>query len=179
MTNPAIEGLLHFNNEPFVDTRGSFTRVYDISDESLSSFGFDIQNVNLSINPNAFTLRGFHYSIGTPKEHKLFVCVEGKVVNFTIDTRSDSPTYLQVVRTDLSAEKSQTLLVPGGCANAWMTLVSNTRMIYLVSSRYDATRERGLRHDDPYFSIPWPAKPKFISEKDLNWPDFRPDMGRS
>jgi dTDP-4-dehydrorhamnose 3,5-epimerase len=179
VTKSEIEGLLRFDNKPFVDTRGSFTRVYDINDEILSSFGFDIQNVNLSINPNSFTLRGFHYSIGTPKEHKLFVCVEGKAVNFTIDTRSDSPTYLQVARTDLSAEKPQTLLVPGGCANAWMTLVPNTRMMYLVSSRYDATRERGLRHDDPYFSIPWPAKPKFISEKDMNWPDFRLDMGRS
>jgi dTDP-4-dehydrorhamnose 3,5-epimerase len=174
----SITGLLHLKTNPFVDARGSFTRVFDFEDARLSGLEFSIENVNLSVNPHSFTLRGFHYSIGTPLEHKLFVCVEGAVVNFTVDTRPNSSTYLNFVRTDLSAEKPETLLVPGGCANAWMTLVPNTRIVYLVSSSYDKARERGFRYNDPYFGIPWPVEPKFISDKDLSWPNFTP-MERS
>lgn len=167
-----IQDLLRISTSPFVDSRGSFTRVYDKENTQLENLGFHIENVNLSINPNALTLRGFHYSVGSPKEHKLFICVEGEVINFTIDMRPSSPTYLNVVQTNLSAKNNQTLMVPGGCANAWMTLAPNTRIIYLVSSGYDRSRERGLCYNDPYFSIPWPSEPKYISQKDLSWPNF-------
>lgn len=169
-----VQNLLRISTNPFVDSRGSFTRVYDKENIQLEKLGFRIENVNLSINPNAFTLRGFHYCVGFPEEHKLFICVEGEVVNFTIDTRLGSPTYLNVVQTNLSAKSNETLMVPGGCANAWMTLVPNTKIIYLVSSGYDPNRERGLRYNDPYFSIPWPAEPKYISKKDLSWSSFEP-----
>jgi dTDP-4-dehydrorhamnose 3,5-epimerase len=170
-----ISELLHSELAPFVDNRGSFTRLCDVREIASMNIDFKIENVNLSINPKQHTLRGFHYSEGLPAEHKLFVCIKGSIINFTIDTRIDSPSFGKVEKSKLSESSNATLFVPGGCANAWMTLEDDTRVLYLVGSQYDASRERGLRFDDPFFNIPWPTSPSVISSKDLSWKPFRPD----
>jgi dTDP-4-dehydrorhamnose 3,5-epimerase-like enzyme len=38
-----------------------------------------------------------------------------------------------------------------------------------MCDRFEDCAYSGLRYDDPSLDISWPAKPKVISEKDLNW----------
>jgi dTDP-4-dehydrorhamnose 3,5-epimerase len=41
-----------------------------------------------------------------------------------------------------------------------------------VSQFYTPGSERGIRWDDPAFSIDWPIEVQVISDKDKSWPDF-------
>jgi dTDP-4-dehydrorhamnose 3,5-epimerase len=89
-----------------------------------------------------------------------------------LDLRPDSPTYMHHLTVELSAANYRTLLVPKGCANAFLTLQDDTEVTYLVSEFYTPAAERGIRWNDPAFGIRWPAEPAVISAKDRNWPDF-------
>jgi dTDP-4-dehydrorhamnose 3,5-epimerase len=65
------------------------------------------------------------------------------------------------------------LLVPKGCANAFLTMQDETEVTYLVSQYYTPEAERGVRWNDPALNIDWPVKePAIISDKDQSWPDF-------
>ena len=66
------------------------------------------------------------------------------------------------------------MYVPKGFAHAFITLADNTEVYYLVDEFYAPEYERGIRWNDSKFSIPWPAQPVVISEKDQNWPNFDP-----
>ena len=89
-----------------------------------------------------------------------------------IDLRPDSRTYKQHIEVVLSAASYGMLLVPKGCANAFLTLEDDTEVTYLVSTPYTPTTERGVRWNDPAFGIRWPAEPAVISDKDRSWPDY-------
>jgi dTDP-4-dehydrorhamnose 3,5-epimerase len=73
---------------------------------------------------------------------------------------------------ELSAANYRALLVPKGCANAFLTLAAETEVTYLVSEFYTPPAERGVRWNDPAFNIEWPADPAVISDKDRSWPDY-------
>ncbi len=165
-----ISGIQKISLKPFKDFRGSFTRLYQMDFWEKNSF--QIKNVNFSQNPISGTLRGFHFSDGPEEEDKIFHCLAGSIYNVTIDVRKGSKTYGQMEVNVLEASTPQALFVPGGCANAWLTLQDHTEILYLVSCPYDPKFERGFRFDDSAFNIPWPATPKIISEKDLSWKPF-------
>jgi len=168
----AIKGFFTLSRELFEDHRGSFSRLYSRSYFSDNSKFPGIENVNLSVNPQKYTLRGFHYSEIDANETKIFYCVSGGIFNVTIDVRKNSETYGQMQIIELSASDNVSIIIPSGCANAWMTMQTDTKIIYLVSSEYQPDKERGIRYDDPILDIKWPAVPMQISEKDLSWGPF-------
>src|SRR5262249_13234922 len=126
----------------------------------------------LSSNRHKHTLRGFHYQVAPYQEDKLLRCVRGAVHDVLLDLRPESPTFMRHLTVKLSAANYRMLLVPKGCANAFLTLEAETEVTYLVSEFYAPAAERGVRWDDPAFGIRWPAKPAVISDKDRSWPDF-------
>jgi dTDP-4-dehydrorhamnose 3,5-epimerase len=94
-----------------------------------------------------------------------------------IDMRPHSPTYLEWVATELSADNRRQLYIPGEFAHGYMTLEDDTEVFYQVAQYYAPQFERGMRYDDPAFKIEWPEMEHLIlSEKDKNWPDYQPAM---
>ncbi len=78
---------------------------------------------------------------------------------------------------ELSSNDKVSIVVPAGCATAWMTIQPDTRVLYLVSADYQSSKERGFRFDDPQFGVNWPSAAQQISSKDLGWKNF--DSGTS
>jgi dTDP-4-dehydrorhamnose 3,5-epimerase len=64
------------------------------------------------------------------------------------------------------------LYIPEGCAHGFQTLVDDTEVSYLISQVYDASSARGVRWNDPAFSIEWPADTRTLSDRDNTYPDF-------
>jgi len=83
--------------------------------------------------------------------------------------RKNSTSYLEKFEVTLDSIEHKFIYIPAGCATGWMSLKQNTEIIYLMCDRYEDCAYSGLRYDDPSLDISWPAKPKVISEKDLNW----------
>jgi dTDP-4-dehydrorhamnose 3,5-epimerase len=44
-----------------------------------------------------------------------------------------------------------------------------------MSEFYDPGLARGVRWNDPVFSIRWPCPDPVLSERDASFPDYRPD----
>ena len=53
--------------------------------------------------------------------------------------------------------------------HGYQALTDGAEVVYQVSSVYTPGYERGLRYNDPAFSIEWPLSVSEISEKDATW----------
>ena len=85
-----------------------------------------------------------------------------------IETNQLSRT-VQSALTSLS-NKIQSLIIPKGCANAFLTLKDNTIVHYITNKNYNQKFEKGIKYDDSKYKVKWPFRPKKISSKDLMWP---------
>jgi dTDP-4-dehydrorhamnose 3,5-epimerase len=167
-----IPGAYTVGLEKRADDRGFFARGWcwqEFGDRGLDNH---LVQMNISFNRHRYTLRGFHYQTAPYEEDKLLRCVRGAVHDVMIDLRPDSLTYMQHISIELSAANYRMLLVPKGCANAFLTLEDDTEVTYLVSEFYTPAAERGVRWNDPAFGISWPAEPAIISDKDRSWSNF-------
>jgi dTDP-4-dehydrorhamnose 3,5-epimerase len=90
-----------------------------------------------------------------------------------VDLRPASPTFRRWHGCELSAANGRMLYVPEGCAHGYLTLTDDAELTYFTSAAYAPDAARGVRHDDPAFSITWPVPVTTISSQDAAWPDFR------
>ena len=169
-----LSGVWLIEPEPFTDERGVFFRHFCARE--FAAHGLDSAAVqgNISVNPHPGTLRGFHYQEPPFEEAKTLSCITGSIYDIVVDLRQQSPTFMKWISVELSALESQSLHVPSGCANAWMTTTPSTIVHYYMSELYSPQAYRGFRYNDPAFSFRWPMEPKVISEKDRHLPDFDP-----
>ena len=77
------------------------------------------------------------------------------------------------VALEVSATNAQSIYVPAGCANAFLTMSENTIVHYYMGDFFKESSYGGIRYNDPSFSVKWPCEPDIISEKDLNFGDFK------
>jgi dTDP-4-dehydrorhamnose 3,5-epimerase len=153
------------------DHRGFFARVFCEQEFAAPGLETRFVQVNNSLTAAAGTLRGMHFQLPPAAEVKVVRCIRGALHDVIIDLRPDSPTYLKWFGADLSAENRVMMYVPRGFAHGFITLVDDTEALYLVSDTYSPELERGVRFDDPCFSISWPLVPTEMSAKDRGWPD--------
>ena len=157
-----------------IDNRGKFNRSFCQKEFSKNGLENDIAQGNVSENPYKYTLRGFHYQLKPYEESKTISCMTGSIFDVIIDLRKESSTFLKFISLSINSKLKQSIYIPKGCANAWMTLEENTIIHYYMGSFYEPGFDRGIRFNDDFFKIKWPYKPKLISEKDLSYPDFNP-----
>jgi dTDP-4-dehydrorhamnose 3,5-epimerase len=93
------------------------------------------------------------------------------VFDVVIDLRPDSKSLNKVVSVILGENSVyKGLIIPAGCAHGYLTLEPNSDFIYFMDKAYMPALSRGIRWNDPKYSIPWPLEPRLISDQDLNWP---------
>jgi dTDP-4-dehydrorhamnose 3,5-epimerase len=170
-TETRLAGAFTIDVEPHEDERGFFARVWD--GEELAAHGLETRAVQSSIayNHAAGTLRGLHYQEPPFAETKLVRCTAGAICDIVVDLRPESPTFLEWVAVELTAENRRTLYVPERFAHGYQTLADATEVWYQMSAPYAPDAARGLRWDDPRLAIEWPpAGRRIISPRDLAWP---------
>ncbi len=169
-----LDGVYLIRAQPNIDDRGAFRRHF--CQKELADMGilFDVKQGNISENTYKHTLRGFHYQQSPSKESKIISCISGSIYNVMIDLRKESPTFLQSEVFSLSARGRESLYIPVGCANAFLTLEDDTNIHYYMNDFF-TNESLGFRYNDPMFSIGWPFQPVHLSPKDLQYPDFRLD----
>lgn len=152
------------------DDRGFFARSFDRAEFIAAGLDPHIEQANVSFNYKAGTLRGMHFQISPSPETKLIRCTRGAIVDTIVDMRWGSPTRLQHVSVELSAENRRALYVPAYFAHGYQTLVDDTEVTYMVSGAYAPGEERGLRYNDPALGLSWPLPVTDTSAKDASWP---------
>lgn len=167
-----VDGVHLVETEPFTDERGGFARSFDAAEFEAHGMRPEIAQCNLSWNERAGTLRGLHLSLPGHAESKFVRCIRGALVDVAVDVRPDSPTYLEHVMVELTAESRNALYLPPHVAHAYLTLTDDTEVFYMVSVPYAPGAEIGYRYDDPAFGVEWPRAVTVVSEKDASWPAF-------
>ena len=173
-TETGLSGAVIVDVELHVDERGFFARSWCIREFAERGLNPSVVQCNVSGNTLKGTLRGMHYQIAPNAEVKLVRCTKGAVYDVIIDLREGSPTFLRHVGVELTADNHRALYIPEGFAHGFMTLEDNSEVFYQMSAFYEPPAARGVRWNDPIFSIAWPLPVSVISTRDREYPDFKP-----
>lgn len=174
-TKTPIDGAFLVDICRVEDRRGFFARAWSADEFTAIGLPAAINDVNLSLNSRKGTIRGMHYQLPPHAEAKFVRCVSGALYDVIIDLRPDSPTFLKWAGFEIDAATCQAVFVPAGCAHGMQALADDTGMLYMTTGKYHPESERGIRWDDPFFSIIWPVMDDpVLSDKDLSWPGFEP-----
>ncbi len=165
-----IKNVYKIKRYIYSDERGDFSRIFCKKIFSkYSKKNLSVQT-NICINKKKFTFRGFHFQEKPYHEDKIISCINGEALDFVVDFRKKSKTYLKVLKFKISKKNGISIFVPRGCAHGYLTLTNNCIIVYNVSNFYNNKKSKGIRFNDPALNINWKIKPKIISEQDMSWP---------
>jgi dTDP-4-dehydrorhamnose 3,5-epimerase len=172
ITKTLLEGCLIIEPEIFNDSRGYFFEAFNQKKfKNLTGVDFDIVQDNESYSKKG-VLRGLHYQINEFAQAKIVRVLEGKVIDVALDLRPDSPTFMQHITTELSAENRKQIFIPRGFAHGFVVLSEMAIFSYKCDNYYNKSAERGILYNDPVLNIDWqiPVDQIIISDKDLALP---------
>jgi len=164
-----LKGAYVISLQLLADARGGFARTFCKNEFAQIGHKKEFVQFNHSYNTHKGTLRGMHFQLAPHQEIKLIRCVRGAVLDVIVDLRKDSPTFLQHISVELSAENKKMIYVPENFAHGFQTLQENSELIYHHTQFYTPEAESGLRFDDPALKINWPLPPVMISDRDKSY----------
>ncbi len=167
-----VDGARLVEMEPHSDDRGFFARAFDAQELDEQGLHGHVAQCNIASTRRSGTVRGLHLSLPGHPEAKFIRCTRGALVDIAVDVRPGSPTYLQSLSVELSADNRTALYLPPHVAHGYQTLADDTEVLYMVTAPHVAGAEIGYRHDDPAFGLSWPLPVSMISDKDASWPAF-------
>lgn len=168
-TETKLKGAFIIDLEERKDHRGMFARTFCAQEFAEHGLKPTVAQCNLSFNYKKGTLRGMHYQIAPACETKLVRCAQGAIYDVIVDMRPDSPTYLQHIGVELTAENRRALYIPEMFAHGYQALTDGSEVVYQVGEFYTPGYERGLHYNDPVLGIEWPLPVSEITAKDAAW----------
>jgi dTDP-4-dehydrorhamnose 3,5-epimerase len=170
-TETSLSGSFVIEPEKLTDERGFFARTWCRNEFENHGLNTALVQCNMSYTINRGTLRGMHYQTAPHGEAKLVKCTRGSIYDVIIDMRPGSETYKRWFSVELSSNNYKMLYVPEEFAHGFLTLEDNTEVFYQMSEFYYPDSARGIRWNDPAFSIDWPGDILYLSDRDRNYPD--------
>lgn len=171
-TETKLKGAYVIDLEPRSDHRGFFARAFCAQEFEAHGLKPIVAQTNFSYTQKKGTLRGMHYQLPPAAEAKYIRCIRGAIYDVIVDLRPNSPTYLQYIAVELTAENRRALYIPEMFAHGYQMLTDDAEALYNSSEFYTPGCERGFRYDDPAIGIEWALPVSEISEKDLAWAPF-------
>ena len=165
-----LDGVFIIEPNIIGDERGWFMRTFsnDIFKENITEFKSNWLQMNHSFSKEKYTWRGFHFQNPPFRETKLLRCISGEIIDYVIDLRVGSKTFLNYINVNLSEENKKMIYIPKGFAHGFLTIRPNTELIYLHDEYYKPESEAGIRYNDPTLNLTLPFKPKIISKRDIS-----------
>src|SRR5262245_50063228 len=111
-----------------------------------------------------------HFQYPPAAETKLVRCTRGAILDFIVDLRPESATYLQHVAVELNEDNQKALYVPERFAHGYQVLRDDTDTSYQVGEFYTPNVEGGLMYNEPRLGLDWPLPVTIVSDKDTKFP---------
>ena len=162
-----IDGLQVISPVLYSDERGEVLESY--GNELKSKIDAKNLEQTLISTSSLGVLRGFHYQIKCPLTQAI-QCIEGEVLDFAIDLRKKSKTYKKIFQIKISGSEKKIIYLPPGVAHGFLSLSSNSILLYYVSGLYSKVHERGINYKSLNLKLPF--EPKIVNERDSNWPSL-------
>jgi dTDP-4-dehydrorhamnose 3,5-epimerase len=177
----SLQGAFILDTERREDSRGFFARVFcqrEFVDHGLKPL---IAQANIAFSKNKGTIRGMHFQYPPAAETKLVRVTRGAILDIIVDLRPESPTYLEHIAVELTADAHRALYVPERFAHGYQVLDDGTETSYQVGEFYAPGCEGGLLYNDPRLRLQWPLPVADISDKDRSWKrldELEPELKR-
>jgi len=169
-TETKLIGAFIIDLERREDNRGFFARAFcqnEFTDHGLKPV---IAQANIGFNRRRGCVRGMHFQYPPAAETKVVRCTRGAVLDIIVDLRPESPTYLEHISVELTADNHRGIYIPERFAHGYQALEDETETSYQVGEFYAPGAEGGLRYNDPALGLTWPLSVTEISEKDAGLP---------
>lgn len=150
-----------FNNPVYNDNRGQLKKF------ELPTLGKNFDSILVSKNTLAGTVRGLHFQTPPFGEVKLVTCIRGKIIDYVLDIRVDSPNFGNWSQILLDDTNQQSILIPIGFAHGFQSLEPNTEVLYTVSGDFSPDHSITLNVNDPDIALDFPMAISSIADKDL------------
>ena len=157
----------------FEDNRGFFYETINVCKLKEDGIDFTPVQENCAYSIKKGTIRGLHFQNNPMAQAKIVRCTQGRVMDYAVDLRKNSPTYLKYVCVELSAENKKQLYIPRGFAHGVISLEDNCTIEYFADNRYSPENDRSIRYDDKSIGIDWGFDEIIVSEKDRNAPSVK------
>jgi dTDP-4-dehydrorhamnose 3,5-epimerase len=144
-----LKGAFILDLERRDDDRGFFARAFCHREFAEHGLNPVIAQANIAWNKRKGTLRGMHFQYPPHAETKLVRATRGSILDIIVDLRPESPTFLESVAVELSADNHRALYVPERFAHGYQALEDGTETSYQVGEFYAPGTEGGLSPFDP------------------------------
>jgi dTDP-4-dehydrorhamnose 3,5-epimerase/CDP-3, 6-dideoxy-D-glycero-D-glycero-4-hexulose-5-epimerase len=154
----------------FRDERGEFVKTFNstaLKDTPLE--GFDFQEEFYSVSAQN-VLRGLHFQTPPAAHNKLVYCIDGEVLDFFLDIRTNSATYGKHLSIQLTSDKPQLLFLPKGLAHGFLTISERATLVYKTDYVYSPENDAGILWSS--IGLELPKGDYIVSERDKAFPTF-------
>lgn len=171
LTETGFDDLYIVETQRFGDARGYFSETYNYRD--LKSLGIDINFVQDNQSRSAHgVMRGLHFQNSPHVQTKLVRVLSGVILDVVLDLRKEKKTFGCVFQFEMSADRSQQILVPKGFAHGFVVLSDAAEILYKTDEFHHPESESGILFNDPVLGIDWkvPFSEMIISDRDKKHP---------
>lgn len=133
-----VEGCYYLETNRYHDHRGFFQELYNSE-----RYPIETKQVSTSLSKKG-VLRGIHRSL----YGKLVTCLTGSILDYCIDLREDSPTYLKHCKVELNSQESKQFYIPAGCGHMFITLEEDTLIVYNQEGTFNPNYEMDVNYKD-------------------------------
>lgn len=165
-TETKLKGAYIIDIERLSDQRGFFARVFCQHEFAAHGLKPLIAQANIAYNHKKGAVRGMHFQYPPAAETKLVRCTRGAILDVIVDLRPESPTFLEHVAVELSADNGRSLYVPERFAHGYQVLQDATEASYQMGEFYAPDFQSGIFYNDPRLQLTWPLPVTDISDKD-------------
>ena len=146
-----------------VDNRGLLRYVFD---ENIH----DSKETRIYTMPKEGTFFGIHYREESDPMTKFVTLIKGRGMDYVVDLRKDSKTYLQWESVELSEDNALAVLIPAGFGHAFLSLENDTIQLYSVDRSGNDAHSKQINYQDPGIGLKLPIPIAEISDYDLKAP---------
>lgn len=170
-----LKGCFVIEPQIFEDDRGQFFESYNKQKfENAIGQKIDFVQDNQSISKKG-VLRGLHFQVGEYAQAKLVHVISGKVLDVVVDLRTNSETFGEYFKLELSGDNNKMIFIPKGMAHGFATLSEEAIFAYKCDAYYHKASENGIFYKDSTLNIDWslPLEEMIISQRDKELPTFK------
>lgn len=152
------------------DNRGLSYPIYSRNELEKEGIYFDYIEEYMYCSTKLGTLYGIHFQNNPKAQAKLLYCIKGRGIDYAVDLRKDSPTYLKWVSVELSEDNRKQIYIPKGFGHAFISLEDDTRNVMRFDERFDPHYSRQIAYNDPQIGILYPINTPILAPHDINAP---------
>ena len=152
------------------DNRGISYPIYSKSELEDAGIYFDYTEEYVYHSEKAGTLYGIHFQNNPKAQAKLLYCIKGRGIDYAVDLRKNSSTYLKWISVELSEENRRQIYIPKGFGHAFVSLEDDTRNVMRFDEKFDFRYSRQIAYNDPQIGIVYPIDMPILAPHDINAP---------